>query len=35
MVVGLQVVGASAGGALPVGRFRLRMVVDPREANAS
>jgi len=31
MVVGLQVVGASAGGALPVGRFRLRMVVDPRD----
>lgn len=34
MIVGLQVVAASSGAALPLGRFRLRMVVDPREAPA-
>jgi phosphohistidine phosphatase len=35
MIVGLQVVGSSPGAALPVGRFRLRLVLDPREAPAT
>jgi phosphohistidine phosphatase len=34
MIVGLQVVAASSGAALPLSRFRLRMVLDPREAPA-
>lgn len=30
MIVGLQVVSASPGAALPVGRFRLSLILDPR-----
>lgn len=35
MIVGLQVVSAPIGGVLPVGRFPLRLVLDPREAPTS
>lgn len=31
MIVGLQVVAAPPGAAQPLGRFRLRLVLDPRD----